>query len=488
MAVSVSSDVMSELNEYERTLSTTVDAYVNPVLTAYIDDLSGQLADLGISETLHLMQANGGVVTPETIEGRRLRLVNSGPAAGVLGAKRIGLEAGYEDLITLDMGGTSTDTCVVTDGDIEMTTEGGIENIPLLFSQIDVRSIGTGGGSIAQFDRTGVLKVGPQSAGARPGPACYGRGGDDPTVTDAAVHLGYLNPRNFLGGEIELDVAAAENALKSLAEQADIGVTELSAGVHEIVATSMVGGIRQVTVEKGYDPRQFALVCYGGAGPLFGDTLARKLGIERVLIPPASGILSAFGLVTADRRFDFSRSQPLLVTAENLPAIRRLRDDLRDKAGGVGSDLDLQWSVDVRYHGQTFDLNVQLPNGELEEADLDSLIDRFESMYESVFGIVNEDDPVEALTWRVQAVDPTQDVELRVGDTGGGVDAAHDGTRKAYDRDGFASFDVYSRYDLPHGTPVSGPAIVEEPEATTVVSGETEFVVDTTGTLVLSTE
>jgi len=484
--VSVSSNVMSELKEYERTLSTTIDAYVNPLISDYLDRLTEQLADLGLDETLHVMQANGGVVTPETMAGRRLRLVNSGPAAGVLGAKQLAAVAGHDNIITLDMGGTSTDTCVVSDGAVATTTTGEIEGIPLLFPQIDVRSIGTGGGSIARVDKTGVLKIGPRSAGARPGPASYGRGGTEPTVTDAAVHLGYLNPDNFLGGEMTLNIDAAKRVLSDLAEELGIGVTDLAAGIHEIVATSMVGGIRKVTVEKGHDPREFALVCYGGAGPLFANALAKNLGIGRVLMPPASGILSAYGLVSADRRFDFSQSHPLVVDEENLGAINDVLADLGDRAAAVSKDLDLHWSVDLRYLGQKFDLNVELPTGTLGAPEVEALTDRFEEKYSSMYGVSNENEAVEAVTWRLEAVDPVTDVAPAV--TGDDVETAHQGTRRAYDGTAFVEFDVYSRYDLPAGQAVAGPAIVEEAESTTVIEPDTTFHVDEVGNLVLDVE
>lgn len=485
MDVSTSSRVMGELNEYERTLSTTIDAYVNPLISEYVNRLTARLADVGIDETLHLMQANGGVVTPETIAGRRLRLINSGPAAGVLGAKQLAATAGYDSIITLDMGGTSTDACVVRDGETETTTNGEIEGIPLLFPQIDIRSIGTGGGSIARLDKASVLKVGPQSAGARPGPACYGRGGTEPTVTDACVHLGYLNPENFLGGEMTLDIEAAEGVLGPLANDLEIGTTDLAAGIYEIVTTDMTGGIRQVTVEKGHDPREFTLVCYGGAGPLFANALARELGIGRVLVPPASGILSAFGLVTADRKFDFSRSQPLVIRPDNLSTMNGILSELAQKAAGISDDLERHWSVDLRYHGQTFDLSIDLPTDELDSADLSTLTERFESTYETIYGVKNENDPIEAVTWRLTGIDPIQGVVPTMADGGADLEKAARGTRLAYDGDEFDDFTIYSRYELPAGPVISGPAIVEEAESTTVIGRETTFHVDDIGNLVL---
>ena len=256
LSVSRSSAVMSEIKEYERTLAAVINAYVGPIVEGYVDALSEAIHDLGIDRTLHLMQASGGVLTPDTLDGRQIRLINSGPAAGVLGARSLTAASGINDVITLDMGGTSTDTCLVSAGEIESTTEGDIEGIPLQFQQIDVRSIGAGGGSIAWVDRGGTLKVGPKSAGARPGPACYGRGGTDPTVTDAALLLGYLNPDYFLGGEMTLDEEAATAAVASVADQLDIDNLALADGIIEIVTTDMTRGIRLVTVDNGVDPSE----------------------------------------------------------------------------------------------------------------------------------------------------------------------------------------------------------------------------------------
>lgn len=361
-SVTLSSEVMSEIKEYERTLSTVINAYVGPIVDGYVDTLSENIRDREIAPTLHLMQANGGVATPETIPGRQLRLINSGPAAGVLGAKQLAAASGVEDLITLDMGGTSTDTCLIHDGEIETTTEGDIEGIPLLFQQIDVRSIGAGGGSIAWIDQSGTIKVGPKSAGAEPGPACYGRGGTDPTVTDAALLLGYLDPDYFLGGEMGLDVAAAEAALEGVADRLGMGRLELADGIVEIVTTNMTRGIRLVTVENGHDPREFALSCFGGAGPMFASRLADELDIGRVVIPRAPGVLSTIGLVTADRRFNFSRSEPIVLDPSNSAAIDAVYAGLEERARQVaGADATLRRQADVRYLGQTFELTVDAP-------------------------------------------------------------------------------------------------------------------------------
>lgn len=486
LSISRSSAVMGEIKEYERTLSTVINAYVGPIVDGYVDTLSEEIQDHGIDRTLHLMQANGGVATPETIPGRQLRLINSGPAAGVLGAKRLTAASGVDDVVTLDMGGTSTDTCLIRDGDLETTTEGDVEEIPLLFQQIDVRSIGAGGGSIAWLDRGGTLKVGPKSAGARPGPACYGRGGDEPTVTDAALLLGYLNPEYFLGGEMTLDVAAAEAALEDLADRLGMDRLELADGIVEIVTTDMTRGIRLVTVENGYDPRSFALTCFGGAGPLFATRLANDLDIERTIVPRAPGVLSTFGLVTADRRFDFSASDPFVLDPSNEEAVATVYAALESRAREVaGADVTLRRRADVRYLGQTFKLTVDAPSGPVDADTVDALRERFLERYESIYGHVSADDPVEAVTWRLEAVDETPALDLEAPSAGSTVEDATKGRRDAYVDGAFVEHAVYDRSRLPTGEVLAGPAIVEEPESTTLVGPDATFRVDAVGNLLI---
>lgn len=486
LSVSRSSAVMSEIKEYERTLSTVINAYVGPITDNYIDTLSDEIHDRGIDQTLHLMQASGGVVTPETIAGRQLRLINSGPAAGVLGAKRLTTASGFDDVITLDMGGTSTDTCLIHNGDLETTTEGEIEGIPLLFQQIDVRSIGAGGGSIAWLDRGGTLKVGPKSSGARPGPACYGRGGTDPTVTDAALLLGYLNPDYFLGGDMTLDETAAHAALERIADRLGMDRLELADGIVEIVTTDMTRGIRLVTVENGYDPRSFALTCFGGAGPLFATRLAVELDIERTIVPRAPGVLSTFGLVTADRRFDFSTSDPFVLEPSTVGAVADVYADLEAQAHEVvGPDAALRRRADLRYRGQTFKLTVDAPGGPVDDETVTALRERFLERYETLYGHVSETDPVEAITWRLEAVVETPRLDLEAPDAGTSVEMATKGSRDAYADGEFVEHTVYDRSRLPVDEEIEGPAIVEEAESTTLIGPSATFEVDEVGNLLI---
>jgi len=486
LPVSLSSEVMPEIKEYERTLMTTINAYLGPLVADYVRDLEAGLDQLGIDETLNIMQANGGVVTPENIAGRNLQLINSGPAAGVLGAKRYAAVNDIVDIITLDMGGTSADTCVVRDGEIETTTEGHIGEIDLLFPQTDVRTVGAGGGSIAWLDDADVLKVGPRSSGAEPGPACYGRGGTEPTVTDAALYLGYLNPEYFLGGEMSLDVGAAEDALETLSETLGQDATAIAEGILDIVTTNMTQAIRLVTVEKGYDPRDFTLTCYGGAGPLFATRLADSLDIDTTLIPAAPGVLSASGLLNADERFDFSTSAPLVLDDADPGDVGAIYEDLETEAAAIaGDDFSSARSVDMRYQGQTFQLNVEVPDGRIDADTLKAIQERFFERYEAIYGHADRQTLTEAITWRLQAINEIGSISTRPLEAASTVADAVKDHREAYVNGEYVEHTVYDRYQLPPGASFDGPAIIEETESTSIAGPDTTVSVDEIGNVLI---
>lgn len=487
LTVSRSSQVMPEIMEYERTLSTVINAYIAPIVSEYTHKLGSGLADLDIDKPLNLVQANGGVIPTDELGGREMRLINSGPAGGVIGASRFAEESGIENVITFDMGGTSSDACIVQEGEIATTTNGEIVGIPLSYPQVDIRTIGAGGGSIAQIDRLGVLQVGPNSAGADPGPACYGHGGTQPTVTDAALLLGYLNPGYFLGGEMELDEAAARASLEPFCEELGQGLVELADGILEIATTNMMQAIRVVTVEKGYDPRNFVLTCYGGAGPMFTTRLARELEIERALVPPAPGVLSATGLLTADRQFDYSRSEILNVTTDAVDAINAIYEDLEARAADVTTDdATIVRSVDMRYKGQTFEHDVEFQQGQaIDEAVVEETVERFHEQYRTIYGYAHEDEELEAVTWRLRVIEETEPFDIRHSRADTAIDDAVKGTREVYLGDEFTPATVYDRYELPLGATFEGPALIEEKEATAVIGDETTVTVDETGALIV---
>jgi len=490
--VSLASSVMPEIKEYERTLSTVINAYVSPDTQAYVGELQNGLSELGIDNTLNLMQANGGVITPSNIEGRYLRLINSGPAGGVIGAKRSAEASDIDNIITLDMGGTSADASVVRNGEIETTTEGEIANLPLLFPQVDIRTVGAGGGSIAWLNRADVLQVGPKSSGADPGPACYGRGGTDPTVTDAALLLGYLDPDFFLGGDMDLDHEAAEDVVADLADEIGQGTVKMADGILDIATTNITQAIRLVTVEKGYDPRDFALTCFGGAGPMFATRIARKLDIGRVLIPTTPGVLSATGLSTANERFDFSKSKPMVVddeAAEEMNAVYgELIGDAKASLGEFVADAMINRSVDLRYKGQTSQVNVAVPNREIDAAAIATVEERFHEQYAAMYGHANPDKILEGVTWRLEVVDEVEDIEKSPLVHEGDIDDAVKHHREIYVDGEFENVPVYDRYAIPAETTFDGPAIVEETESTIVVEATSEITVDGAGNLIISIE
>lgn len=471
LSVTISSDVMPEIKEYERSLSAIINAYVEPLINEYVSELKGKLEAFGIDEPLHVMQANGGVVDSTSLDERSLQLINSGPAAGVIGAKQSAGEYGLENIITLDIGGTSADACIVRNGEIETTTEGEIDDLPLLFPQIDVRAVGAGGGSIAWLNQIDVLKVGPKSAGADPGPACYGYGGTDPTVTDAAMKLGYFDPAYFLGGEMELDAEAAQAALEALSDRLGEEPLTVAAGIVDIATTNMAQAIRLTSIEKGYDPRDFTLTTYGGAGPMFATQIAEKLGIEDVFVPPNPGVLSAFGLLSADERFDFSVSRPMELTPSRADEIDSIYGELEDRAtAAAGNDYQQERSVDVRYEGQRYEQTVSVPTGPIDEATVEHIRDQFVDSYETTYGFTNTEDVIEAVTWRLKAVNPTDGATSRPDPATNAVEEARKGVRSVYTGERHLDYGVYDRYRIPPGKTIDGPAIVEEDESTTIVT------------------
>ena len=338
--VSLSSDVIPEFREYERASTTAVNAYVMPIVRRYVARLADRTAAMGVPAELHIMQSNGGLMTARAAAEQSVRTMLSGPAAGVLGAVALARQAGFENVLSVDMGGTSFDICLAYDGSLRFTKESEIGSLPIKVPMIDIHTLGAGGGSVAWIDAGGALRVGPRSAGAQPGPACYGRGGDEATVTDANVVLGRIDPANFLGGEMALDAAAAWRAVEDrIARPLGLGVEEAAEGIVRVINATMVRGMRAVSVEKGYDPRDFAIVAFGGGGPLHAADLARELGVPSVLVPVMPGVTSALGLLVADLRYDVSATvRGSLASPDHAALTARVRGPGagRPRADGAG--------------------------------------------------------------------------------------------------------------------------------------------------------
>lgn len=484
--VSVSSRVSGKYREYERTNTTVANAYVKPIVSRYLKRLEDSLGDLGIEAPIYIMQSNGGVVSPELAVEYPVRIVESGPAAGVLMCANVAKQEGFEHVITFDMGGTTAKLGAVDHGepDIAPTFEVDARNyrrfsgLPLNVSSIELLEIGSGGGSIASVG-TGLIHVGPRSAGAEPGPICYKRGGDRPTVTDANLVLGYLNPDNFNGGAMTLDVdGAAEGIRRVVAEPLDIEMEQAAWGIHAVANSHMETAMRVISVEKGRDPRKYAMVAFGGAGPLHAARLARALGVPKVIVPQAAGVGSAMGLLTAQTRIDVSLTRILRLesaTAETIASVfaeleGRARSELEHLRGATG----LKWKryAYMRYHGQGFEIMVPLPRGDIDESFVAASIDAFHQEYMRNYGYRDDGAVVEGVDWQLVAEFPnSSSLTLSVGAGDGDGGSAVVGTRQAYfgEAGGYVACKVIDRYKMKIGEKIPGPAIVEERESSTVI-------------------
>jgi N-methylhydantoinase A len=484
MTVTTSHEVSPTFREYERTSTTVVNAYVMTAVREYLRALRAALAGRGSPARLFVMQSSGGIATAEAMERYPVRMIESGPAAGALMAAVYGELTGHRDLIAFDMGGTTAKLALIEKG--RPFTTAGFElhkvgfaagsGIPMNIQALDLVEIGAGGGSIARV-ALGTIAVGPRSAGSTPGPACYGRGGLEPTVTDADLLLGYLNPDFFAGGSIRLDREAARRAvLDRVARPLGLGVAEAAWGIHQVVNTNMELATRVVSIERGRDPRDLALVAFGGAGPVHGCRLAQALGIPRVILPAAAGVTAALGLLAAEVKFDVARTYVRRLEEVDGAYLNRIFGEMEAQAVGVmresalGGDLRLLRSADLRYLGQGFELSVPVPSGRLDAADLVRLRQAFDEAYAARYGYANPGEPVEAVNWKLAALGKGASVALPRHAAGSGGQALK-GRRRAWfpELGGEVECPVYDRYRLGPGTELEGPAIVEERESTTVL-------------------
>ncbi|WP_436902965.1 hydantoinase/oxoprolinase family protein [Halovenus halobia] len=468
-----SHEILPEFREYERTATTAADAFVTPILDRYLGRLGERASERGLPEP-QIMQSNGGITTAEQIREHAVTTALSGPAAGVVGASLFE----EEGVISFDMGGTSTDVGLVRDGDIEQTTETDVGGHPVHVPMVAVETVGAGGGSIGWVDDGGALRVGPRSAGAQPGPACYDRGGEQPTVTDAALLLGYLGAGTTLGGEVTLQREPAEAALADLAGEAGLaGATEAARGVYRVATERMSQAVRTVTVQEGHDPRSFALVAFGGAGPMHAAALADTLGIDRIRVPRANGVLSALGLLAAEQKQDSSQTirEPLAALD-----VDRLETAFEDLEQTVRSNLTAPETAtatrraDLRYEGQSHELSVELG----ESLATEELAERFHTAHERVRGYRLETEPIELVTVRLTGVVSTDKPQITHEGTG-----LRSESRPAFFDGEFQPTPVYERERLPVGTELDGPAIFEGSESTVVVPPAWTAQVDTRGTL-----
>ncbi|WP_107774660.1 hydantoinase/oxoprolinase family protein [Nocardioides sediminis] len=472
--VSVSSEVLREYREYERAMTTLVDAAVKPRLSRYVTNIKTRLeSGAGRSVPFYVMKSNGGVLSADEVVHQPITTVLSGPAAGALGAALIAQVAGFDRVLTSDGGGTSTDVSVVIDGEPTLTTEGSVGVYPSKIPMIDVVTVGAGGGSIAHLSPEGTLKVGPQSAGADPGPLCYAKGGTDVTITDAHVVLGRIPP-HLLGGEIPLDVAAARAGVEELAARLGLSPEACAVGVLEISAWNQANALRQVTVKRGLDVRDFTLTTFGGSGSLLLCRLMDVLGVPTVLVPPNPGNVSAYGLLTVDVKNDYVQTHVALHEQLDAPRVSEVYDALTTQAAkalsteGFTEDQHVfARTADLRYFGQAFEVRVPVPEGDLDAAALDRVAEHFHAEHRALYGYDFSGDPTQQVEWvnlRVSGIGPIQRPEIRRHTGGGDVAGASRGTRPVCfaPDDGFVETPLLWRTDLAAGTVVEGPAIIEE--------------------------
>lgn len=490
--ITLSHRVAREWREYERTSSAVLDAYTGPVVRRYLERLESELRGRGLEATLHVMQSSGGIVTAASAREMTLHTLLSGPVGGAMGGVALARLLERPNLICVDMGGTSFDISLILDGRADVTNEAELEGFPVMMPVVNIHTIGAGGGSVA-YSEAGGLRVGPESAGADPGPACYGRGGDRPTVTDANLVLGRVDPEWFAGGTMRLDVDAARTAVSSLADEFGLQPIELAEGICDVANAKMAQAIRNITVERGIEPREFSLVAFGGAGPMHAVFLARELEIGEVIVPSFAGAFSAWGMLETELRKDFSRSLYVpLATADRDDLARRFAE-MADEGivaltheGIAADDVRVEHAVDARYAAQEYTLTVPLTSAEepLDEAFVKTLSNRFDDAHLERFGHSNPGAPVELVALRTVAL----------GDLG-----RSDPARVAVDEHADYPFEtrdvtfghqtlparVVRRDVLKPGAVVEGPAIVVEQTATTVMPPGTRLTVDELGALII---
>ncbi len=490
--VSVSSEIVREYREYERTSTTVVNAYVKPIFGTYITGLENSLSEAGFDGSFYITRSGGGALAARDSADVPVHTIFSGPAGGLIGTVALAELTGRPDLIAVDMGGTSTDACVVHGGMPALKYEATLERLPLMIPTYDISTIGAGGGSIARAE-DGLLRVGPQSAGASPGPVCYGRGGSEPTFTDAALTMGYLDPAQFLGGEMTLAAKDAEAAVRNnVADPLGLDVTSACRGIFEVLLAKTVSAVREITVQAGLDPREFAMLAFGGAGPMFVPLVGRELGVKEVIVPQAPSVFSAWGMLMTDIVQEYSQTILTLLEDLDMESLAGATSQLEDQAqtgladGGFAPDVRfIERSAEMRYFGQEHNLEVSIDG----VASLDELRVRFDEAHSRRYGH-QMGDPVQLVNIRVRGIGRETKPELPEIATRDGAGPTAKGSRDAYcfATGGRAAFSVYRRDDLCAGDVVAGPAIVEEATTTIIFFSDQSAVIDKFGQIVITQE
>ncbi|MEU1259324.1 hydantoinase/oxoprolinase family protein [Streptomyces chartreusis] len=482
--ISVSHEVLPEFREFERLSTVVINSYIGPVMAGYLRLLRTGLIDDGLVVDAKMTQSNGGIMSFETAQQYPVRTVLSGPSTGVVGAARVSAASGIEDIITFDMGGTSSDVALVRGARPTQANGMELEGRPVKSPMLDINTVGAGGGSIAWVDDGGHLRVGPQSAGADPGPACYGKGTTQPTVTDANVVLGILNQTHLLAGSMPIDASLSFQAVEALADQLGLPVLEAAQGIISVVTANMVRAIRVVSVQKGYDPADYALVSFGGAGPLHSGRLAAELGMRHTIIPQRPGALSALGMLMTDLRADFTRSTVSAFDAKQLPAIQSRLGELRARADEwfvseaiAESNRTLEPVLELRYAGQNYELRIEVPADVASPGWLEEVLRRFHDAHRVRYGYANPDAAIEVATYRVGAIGAVPAASFPAEPLqGSDASAAIVGSRDIYlpEYGERRSCPLYDRDLLQPGNIVEGPAVIEQYDTTSfILPGET---------------
>jgi N-methylhydantoinase A len=506
LPLSLSSEVAPEIREFERTTTACANAYVQPLMHRYIDKLEIKLESLGFAGRLYIMLSSGGITTPRDAKDFPIRLIESGPAAGAMAASFIARTAELKRVISFDMGGTTAKICLVENGrpDHKFDFEAGRvrrfqkgSGMPLKVSVVDMIEIGAGGGSLARVDpASDLLKVGPRSAGSVPGPVCYRRGGEQPTVTDADLVLGRLDPNYFLGGELSLDLDGVRKAFAAKISSAiGIDAEESALGVQRIVDEMMAAATRMHLAEKGKDPREYTLIAFGGAGPVHAFNLARLLKIKRLVVPLGAGVASALGFLVAPPATDMVRSHVARLDRVDWPTVNAHFAEMKatglrllTEAGAKPEDVSFRATAEMRHTGQGFEISVELPSLELSDADLPAIRAKFFESYRKQFGRALEQNPIEAVNWRLACTAPSIDIDINEGrkqENGSLADASRGSRKVLFEGEGWQDCSIYDRYLLTPGVTFSGPALVEERESTCVIGPDSKVTVDQARNLVI---
>jgi len=499
VCISVSNEILPVIREYERLSTTTINAYIMPIMQSYLSNLRNKLISRGLKKDFYLMQSGGGIISAELAGLRPVYTIDSGPAGGVTAAAQLGTMLGYPDVISFDMGGTTAKVCVIHNGKPEVTTNFWVDGkyfigVPVM----DMVEIGAGGGSMAWLDSAGAVHVGPQSAGADPGPVCYKRGGTEPTVTDADLVLGYINPDYFLGGDMVVDVTASKAAIKEkIADKLGMEVAEAAHGIYRLINANMLGAMRVVTVQKGYDPRDFSLLVSGGTAAIHAVRLAQELRIPRVIVPLTPGTFSAIGLVTADARYDVYRSYATLVSQASPEIIQKIYDELNEQGikkimelGFSKREVELHYTMDMRYAGQAHEVTIDIPaniiKSKITHDAIRKLADMFHERHKYLFGHSSPDAAVEFITLSVSATGPMPRSKMFEIEKGG---ASPDKAKKAERSVYFEEFKEYrncptfERSLLKANNIIKGPAVVEQMDTTIVIPPGQKATVDKYGNI-----